>query len=115
MTILVVDDEPDVLFLLRVTLEAAGYTVVEAANGEEALATIGSALPTLVITDLMMPVMNGRELIQHMRAHPHAARIPIMVLTANPSADIEADLIIHKPFNPRELTRAIDELVGGAA
>jgi CheY-like chemotaxis protein len=115
VTILVVDDEPDVLFLLRLTLEAAGYSVVEAAHGAEALATIQSTRPTLVITDLMMPVMDGRELIRRVRAEPQTADLPIMLLSANPDQNVGADRVMRKPFNPRDLTRVIDELVGGAA
>lgn len=115
VTILVVDDEPDVLFLLRLTLEAAGYAVVEAAHGAEALASIHATRPTLIITDLMMPVMDGRELIRRVRAEPETADVPIMLLSANPDQNIGADRVMRKPFNPRDLTRAIDELVGGAA
>jgi len=115
VTILVVDDEPDVLFLLRLTLEAAGYSVVEAAHGAEALETIQSTRPTLVITDLMMPVMDGRELIRRVRAEPETADLPIMLLSANPDQSVGADRVMRKPFNPRDLTRVIDELVGGAA
>ena len=115
VTILVVDDEPDVLFLLRLTLESAGYSVVEAAHGAEALETIHHARPTLVITDLMMPVMDGRELIRRVRSEPETADLPIMLLSANPDQSIDADRVMRKPFNPRDLTRVIDELLGGAA
>lgn len=115
VTILVVDDEPDVLFLLRLTLEAAGYSVVEAAHGAEALETIRETRPTLIITDLMMPVMDGRELIRRVRSRPETADVPIMLLSANPDRSVGADRVMRKPFNPRDLTRVIGELVGGAA
>lgn len=115
VTILVVDDEPDVLFLLRLTLESAGYSVVEAAHGAEALETIHARRPTLVITDLMMPVMDGRELIRRVRSEPETADLPIMLLSANPDQSIGADRVMRKPFNPRDLTRVIDELIQGAA
>jgi CheY-like chemotaxis protein len=113
VTILIVDDEPDVLFLLRLTLETAGYVVVEAAHGGEALESIRSARPALLVTDLMMPVMDGRELIRHVRETPETADLPVMLLSANPDHSSGADLVMRKPFNPRDLTRAIDELVGG--
>jgi CheY-like chemotaxis protein len=112
VTVLIVDDEPDVLFLLRLTLETAGYDVVEAAHGEEALRTIRSSKPEVVVTDLMMPVMDGRELIRHVRAEPDTADLPIMLLSANPDHSSGADRVMRKPFNPRDLTRAIDELIG---
>jgi Amt family ammonium transporter len=112
VNILIVDDEPDVLFLLRLTLETAGYAVAEAAHGAEALAAIREARPTLLLTDLMMPVMDGRELIRQVRAAPETADLPIMLLSANPDNSSGADLVMRKPFNPRDLTRAIEELVG---
>ena len=113
LNILIVDDEPDVLFLLRLTLETAGYHVAEAAHGAEALAAIREARPALLLTDLMMPVMDGRELIRRVRESPETADLPIMLLSANPDHSSGADLVMRKPFNPRDLTRAIDELVGG--
>lgn len=114
MTILIVDDEPDVLFLLRLTLETAGYSVVEANHGGEALQSIRSERPNLLVTDLMMPVMDGRELIRQVRESPDTHDLPIMLLSANPDHSAGADRVMRKPFNPRDLTRAIDELVGGA-
>jgi CheY-like chemotaxis protein len=112
LNILIVDDEPDVLFLLRLTLETAGYAVAEAAHGAEALAAIRVTRPSLLVTDLMMPVMDGRELIRKVRATPETADLPIMLLSANPDSSSGADRVMRKPFNPRDLTRAIDELVG---
>jgi CheY-like chemotaxis protein len=112
VTILIVDDEPDVLFLLRVTLETAGYRVREAAHGVEALAAIAESKPHLLVTDLMMPVMDGRELIRRVRSAPDTADLPIMVLSANPRTIHGADRVMHKPFQPMDLMRAIGELVG---
>jgi len=113
VSILIVDDEPDVLFLLRLTLETAGYEVAEAAHGADALAKIRSSRPALLVTDLMMPVMDGRELIRQVRESPDTADLPIMLLSANPDNASGADRVMRKPFNPRDLTRAIDELVAG--
>jgi CheY-like chemotaxis protein len=115
VTVLIVDDEPDMLYLLRLTLETAGYEVQEAAHGAEALDTIRASRPDLVVTDLMMPVMDGRELIRRMRESPGTADIPIMVLSANPGNISGADVVMHKPFHPRDLTRTIDEIVGGSS
>jgi CheY-like chemotaxis protein len=117
VTILIVDDEPDVLFLLRLTLETAGYEVAEASHGGEALESIRESRPNLLVTDLMMPVMDGRELIRHVREEPETADLPIMLLSANPDSSSGADRVMRKPFNPQDLTRVIDELVGkgGAA
>ena len=114
VTILIVDDEPDVLFLLRLTLETAGYKVAEASHGGEALESIRAKRPALLLTDLMMPVMDGRELIRHVREAPETADLPIMLLSANPDHSSGADRVMRKPFNPRDLTNAIGELVGGS-
>jgi CheY-like chemotaxis protein len=114
VNILIVDDEPDVLFLLRITLESAGYNVSEAAHGREALEAVRAAKPNLLVTDLMMPVMDGRELIRHIREEPEIADIPIMLLSANPPKVSGADVIMQKPFAPKELMRVIDEMVSGA-
>ena len=113
VNILIVDDEPDVLFLLRLTLETAGYEVVEASHGGEALNAIRASRPNRLVTDLMMPVMDGRELIRQVRESPETADLPIMLLSANPDHASGADLVMRKPFNPRDLTRAVDDLVGG--
>ena len=111
--VLIVDDEPDVLFLLRLTLETAGYEVQEAAHGAEALASIRENRPSVLVTDLMMPVMDGRELIRHVREDAETASLPVMLLSANPDHASGADFVMRKPFNPRDLTRAVDDLVEG--
>ena len=110
--ILIVDDEPDVLFLLRLTLETAGYEVREAAHGGEALAAIRESKPDVLVTDLMMPVVDGRELIRRIRESPSTADLPVLLLSANPM-DVGADVVMQKPFNPRDLMRAVDEMAGG--
>ena len=70
-------------FLLRVTLEGAGYEVVEAHNGAVALERAKESRPDLVVTDLMMPVMGGRELIDRLRSNPDLTTTPILILSAN--------------------------------
>jgi len=111
-TVLVVDDEPDMLLLLRMTFEAAGYTVIEAANGAAALRAIEEGpAPDLVITDLMMPVMDGRELIGRLRGDPRTADTPVMVVTANPTETIGADALVRKPFRPREIVEVAGSLL----
>ena len=111
--VLIVDDEPDVLFLLRLTLEHAGYRVEEAPHGAAALDLIRRLLPDLIITDLMMPVVDGRELIHRLREKAETASLPIMLLSASPDDRSGADRVMRKPFDPRQLMRAIEELVGG--
>lgn len=80
--ILVVDDNPDKLHLLETALIVAGYKVTTATDGDEALASIESYQPDLVITDVMMPRMNGYELAQRIRADPRTKFIPVIMQTA---------------------------------
>jgi diguanylate cyclase (GGDEF)-like protein len=80
--ILVVDDNPDKLHLLEAALTLAGYRVTTATDGDEALAAIESFQPDLVITDVMMPRMNGYELAQRIRANPLTKFIPVIMQTA---------------------------------
>lgn len=111
-TVLVVDDEPDVRYLLRVTLELAGYRVVEAAHGEAALERVRDAPPQLVVTDQMMPVMNGGELIERLRAEPSTKAIPIVMVSGTRSVQPDADALLRKPFDPAELIVLVDRLTG---
>ena len=80
--ILVVDDNPDKLLLLESALKLAGYRVTTATDGDEALAAIESYQPDLVITDVMMPRMNGYELAQRIRSNPRTKFIPVIMQTA---------------------------------
>jgi CheY-like chemotaxis protein len=110
-TILIVDDEPDVLFLLRMTFEVAGYRVVEARHGAAALERLTDSSPDLVVTDLMMPVMDGRELIQRLRSEPQTATIPILLIGTWPDISAGADAVIRKPFRLAELLDSVASLL----
>lgn len=97
--VLLVDDESNMRFLLRMTLESEGFEVVEAHHGAAALERMKEEQPDLVVTDLMMPVMNGRELIERLRADAETAGIPIIVLSANSNVEVAgADAALRKPF-----------------
>lgn len=111
-TVLVVDDEPDIRYLLAVTLELVGYVVVEAAHGYAALEQVRSSQPELVITDLMMPGMGGAELVKRLRADEGTAEIPIVMLTATPGGEPGADAVLMKPFEHDELIEVVNRLTG---
>jgi CheY-like chemotaxis protein len=112
-TILIVDDESNIRFLFRGILEFAGYEVVDAPHGAAALERAKQSRPDLVVTDLMMPVMTGRELIKHLRADPETAEIPIIVISANPAAvALTVDAVLTKPISPHELVEAVRSLSG---
>ena len=98
-------------FLVRVTLERAGYEIVEAGHGAAALERVQESPPDLVVTDLMMPVMGGRELIQRLRADPETASIPILILSANSRLVLgEADAMLSKPFDLDDLLEQVHTL-----
>jgi len=108
--VLVVDDEPDVRMLLRTNLRAAGFDVLEAANGAEGLSIAKHDLPAVIILDLMMPEMSGIEVCRALRKHPPTSRIPILMLTAKTAEEdkvagfeVGADDYVTKPFSPREV------------
>jgi len=112
--ILVVDDDPSTRFLLRLIFEGAGHDVSEAQHGVAALIRIKDALPDLVVTDMMMPVMDGGALIKHLRSDPRTACLPILAVTANPEtmeAAGEADVVLGKPFLQSTLLATINSLL----
>jgi len=114
-TVMIVDDEPDMRHLLRITLELAGYGVVEAAHGEAALEQVRRSPPQIVLTDQMMPRMNGGELIERLRAEETTKAIPIVMLSGTRAAQAgadAADAVLGKPFDPTELIVLVDRLTG---
>lgn len=108
---MVVDDEPDIRFLLRITLELAGYTVTEASHGAAALESMRASLPALAITDRMMPRMGGDELIGRLRADVGTMAIPIVMLTGTKGVQLGADVVLAKPFEPDELIELVARLL----
>jgi CheY-like chemotaxis protein len=89
-SILLVDDEPDILAAWRLILEGEGYAVGCASNGAEAIACTASYVPDLIITDWMMPVMGGAELCSLLKTMPQLAGVPILIHSAMPPPDGEA-------------------------
>jgi DNA-binding response OmpR family regulator len=116
--ILVVDDEPDALELIKFNLKAAGYDVVTADNGDEALKKARSLLPALIILDVMLPEVDGLEVCKILRRDQRVSATPIIMLTAK-AAEIDrvlglelgADDYVTKPFSPRELVLRVKRLL----
>lgn len=109
-TIVVADDESPIRLVVGEKLRAAGYTVVEARDGEEALDLVKQHSPIAVITDLQMPYLNGLELCTAMRADPATAEIPALLLTARGHvlsnemlARTNIKRVMSKPFGVRDL------------
>lgn len=118
--ILVVDDERHVARVLSVALERAGYAVEIANNGEEAVYKLVELEPDAVLTDIMMPRMNGRELVAVVRNHFPQRQVPIVVMTS--SLELEhRDWVknysnlhfIEKPVSPRRIIHILDEYFSG--
>ncbi|MCC6484056.1 MAG: response regulator [Armatimonadetes bacterium] len=108
--ILAVDDEKHIVRLVQVNLERQGYDVVTANDGREALEKVASENPDLVVLDVMMPYMDGFEVLQNLRRNPNTRDIPVIMLTAKAQdADVfrgwqsGVDCYLTKPFNPIEL------------
>jgi two-component system phosphate regulon response regulator PhoB len=110
--VLVVDDESDIRYVIARALRMAGYEVLEAAHGEAALELALSSAPRLVLTDLMMPVMAGPELIDRLRADERTAATPIVLLTGTTGVTTSADVTVSKPFDHHELVVLADRLTG---
>jgi CheY-like chemotaxis protein len=109
--ILVVDDEPAQRFALRRIFERAGHEVTDAGNGAAALRAVRESPPDLVVTDMMMPVMDGSELIKRLRSEPATAGIPILAASGDPHLAEGADAVISKPYRPEYLTKVADDLL----
>jgi CheY-like chemotaxis protein len=114
ITILVIDDEIVSRYTIEATLESEDYTLVSAESGEQALEKIEVIMPDLVLLDVVMPDMNGFEVCRRLRAHPHLANLPIIMVTAwdDPIArtrclEMGATEVICKPFNHKELNAIV--------
>ena len=111
--ILVVDDEPAHRFLLRRIFERAGHEVTDVSDGAAALRAVAESPPDLVVTDMMMPVMGGNELIQRLRFEPATAGIPILAASGDLHLAVGADAVIAKPYKWEQLTKVADRLLRG--
>jgi CheY-like chemotaxis protein len=117
--ILVVEDEPENRLLIGMILTTEGYQVIPAVDGADALARLASEPPDLILLDLMMPQMNGFEVLERLRADPTTAPVPVIVLTAlAQERDIAravssgAQGYVIKPFEPDELLKRIGQALG---
>lgn len=117
LKVLVCDDERHIVRLIQVNLERQGYTVVTAFDGKEGLEKIRSEKPNLVVLDVMMPYMDGFEVLKSVRREPETENLPVIMLTAKAQdKDVfegyhyGADMYLTKPFNPRELVAFVDRI-----
>jgi two-component system alkaline phosphatase synthesis response regulator PhoP len=111
-SVLVVDDEPQVVWMLRFSLEAEGYQTFSAGDGRDALDQIRRNRPKVVLLDIMMPVMDGWSVLEELRTLPAEERPRVVVVSARASVrdrekavELGADAFVSKPFN-------VDDLLG---
>ena len=112
--ILIVDDEPDLLTVLKIGLETEGYEVLTASDGEQGLAIARQAMPDLMVLDLMLPRMDGYKVCRTLKFDERYKRIPIFILSARSgetdrrlALELGADEFHSKPYNMRELVARV--------
>jgi DNA-binding response OmpR family regulator len=117
--ILIADDDPDILALISFRLERAGYDIVRAVNGEEAVRVALDRRPDVALLDVMMPRVDGYEATRRLRQHRETSRMPIILLTARVQEDdiargfdAGADDYVKKPFSPQELGARVQAILG---
>jgi DNA-binding response OmpR family regulator len=120
--VLVIDDEKDLIELVRYNFEKDGFRVLDAADGESGLSRAVREKPDVIILDLMLPGIDGFEVCRAMRSQSETSRIPIIVLTAKTSEtdrivglELGADDYMTKPFSPRELIARVKALIRRAS
>ena len=119
-TVLIADDDAAVRRLLSAVLRPRGHTIIEAGNGEQALELAGSENPELIVSDLMMPAMDGYELVRRLRIEPRTAQTPVIFLTAEYDEGDATELaraagvtrVLRKPCKPADVLEAVDHALG---
>ena len=117
-TILIVDDEKDLVSMVKMRLEAVGYNTIEAYDGQEALSKAQNENPDLIILDLMLPKMDGYKVCRMLKFDSRYKSIPIILFTARVQdsdkelgKEVGADAYLTKPFEPEVLLSKIEELL----
>jgi CheY-like chemotaxis protein len=115
-----VEDEPDMIELMRLLLTRQGFEVIGARGGKEGVELIEQTLPELILLDIMMPDMDGWEVYRHLKENPKTRDIPVIVVTARAQTAEKlaalskegVDDYIVKPFGPGQLTESIERVLG---
>ena len=117
--ILVVEDEPHIANIIKITLEAEGFEVLVANDGAEGLSVAKEQAPDLVVLDLMLPKIDGYKVCRFLKFDKRYSHIPVMLLSAMSDLndkklgeEVGADMFLSKPFKPDELLSHIDRLLG---
>jgi DNA-binding response OmpR family regulator len=117
--ILIVDDDPDMVELLRLVLTEASFSVSTATTGKEALRKVQRSPPDLMVLDLLLPGMNGFSVCEQLRRNPATASVPILMITVLPGefprlvgVEAGANAYLNKPFRMEEFLSCVSDLVG---
>lgn len=120
LKVLVCDDERHIVRLIQVNLERQGYNVVTAFDGKDGLEKVKAEKPDLMVLDVMMPYMDGFEVLKSLRREPEYENLPVIMLTAKAQdKDVfegyhyGADMYLTKPFNPMELVSFVNRIAQG--
>jgi CheY-like chemotaxis protein len=113
-SVLIVEDEASLRAVLAMLLEEAGYEVRQARNGHDALDALAGERPALIVTDVMMPRLDGREFVRQIRAMPEWADIPIVMMSAvePPLEALEIQGFVPKPFDLDDFLEVVDGVLG---
>ena len=118
-TVMVVDDNPDIVTIVKTILEGKGYGVQSAYSGQEVFNLLKEQKPDLIVLDIMMPQMDGLEVLTRLKGEPSTATIPVILLTAKVQYEdvlggykMGADYYITKPFTSTQLLNGINLLLG---
>lgn len=121
-TVLLAEDEPNIVVSITFLLERAGFEVIVATDGRQALESALEIQPDVLVLDLMLPELDGYEVIRNLRADPKGKKMPVLMLTAKgqridreTALECGADLFMTKPFANAEITAAVTELAGNPA
>ncbi|MFM7450405.1 MAG: response regulator transcription factor [Leptolyngbyaceae cyanobacterium] len=113
--LLLIDDDPNLILLVKDYLEFRGYEVITAENGREAIEILEADIPDMIICDVMMPEMDGYSLVKHVRDNPRTSWIPVLFLSAKGQSqdrvkglNTGADVYMVKPFEPEELVAQVE-------
>jgi DNA-binding response OmpR family regulator len=117
--VLVADDDEDILLLVTTRLKRDGFEIVQASNGDQALAVVRERRPALAVLDIGMPGLDGVEVLEQIRADDELRAMKVLLLTAKAQEsdvrrgfDAGADAYVKKPFSPADLSARVRELLG---
>lgn len=118
--VLIIDDEIHIIKIIQYKLNSAGLEVVFAQNGPEGIKIANEELPNIILLDIMMPAMNGYEVLEHLKENEKTKNIPVVMITAKTqegdkqkAEKIGVTAYIFKPFSPQAVLEVVENILGG--